>query len=77
MGAKRAKEWPAILAAPTANPYGGPGERALALAWQEGYDAGRTDEPCPAGSSRHCEHWREGDGPCCDCGRRTEPTPED
>jgi len=57
----------------TKSPYGGHGERALAAVWEEGYEAGRNDDPCPKARrksrGRHCEHWRDGDGACCDCGK--------
>jgi hypothetical protein len=59
------------------NPYlgRGPRYRARAEAWEEGYTAGRNDDPCPGpvrskdNPGRHCEHWREGDGPCCGCNK--------
>lgn len=51
------------------NPYGG--RRGLRQAWEEGYLAGQLDVQCPKGrpknKGRHCEHWQEGDGSCCDC----------
>lgn len=60
----------------TRNPYGGPGERALAMVWDEGYEACETDDPCPGArphnKGRHCDHWRSGDSTCCDCGKEIE-----
>lgn len=57
----------------TKNPFIKRGERGAAAAWEEGYEAGRNDDPCPKArrnnKGQHCEHWREGDGPCCDCGK--------
>jgi hypothetical protein len=60
----------------TTNPYKDSKVRGIAMAWGEGYEAGRIDDPCPRSrkhnNGRHCGHWQQGDGPCCDCGKPEE-----
>lgn len=61
----------------TPNPYRHVrGQRGLTIAWDEGYEAGRIDDPCQKGKKRnggrHCLHWQDGDGDCCDCGKLDE-----
>lgn len=35
------------------------------------------DEHCPRShDSKHCNHWWDGDAPCCFCGDNTDPCPD-